>query len=59
MHTPLEPNQTLSLCLDLAECDEHIYTTGRVIWINPSGRAGLRFSEVPATSLSTCASGFF
>jgi hypothetical protein len=50
--TPLEANQTLSLCLDLAECDEHIYTTGRVIWTNPSGRAGLRFSEVPAASLS-------
>lgn len=50
--TPLEANQTLSLCLDLAECDEHIFTTGRVIWTNPSGRAGLRFSEVPATSLS-------
>jgi len=50
--TALEANQTLSLCLDLAECDEHIYTTGRVIWTNPSGRAGLRFSEVPATSLS-------
>ncbi len=50
--TPLEANRTLSLCLDLAECDEHIYTTGRVVWTNPSGRAGLRFSEVPATSLS-------
>lgn len=47
-----EANRTLSLCLDLAECDEHIYTTGRVVWTNPSGRAGLRFSEVPATSLS-------
>lgn len=51
-HSPLEVKARLNLCLDLAECPEHIYTTGQVIWSNPSGRAGLRFSELPPKSLS-------
>jgi putative methionine-R-sulfoxide reductase with GAF domain len=51
-HSPLEVETRVSLCLDLADCPEHIYTTGQVIWSNPSGCAGLRFSELPPRSLS-------
>lgn len=49
--TALESEQRLNLCLDLAECDQPIYTTGRVIWTNAAGRAGLRFSDLPSNSL--------
>jgi hypothetical protein len=51
-HSPLEVEARVNLCLDLADCAEHIYTTGRVIWSHPSGRAGLRFSELSPKSLS-------
>ena len=51
-HSPLPVEQSVSLCLDLADCPEHIYTSGKVVWSNSSGRAGLRFSELPAESLS-------
>ena len=50
-HSPLEVEKFVDLCLDLADCSEHIYTTGQVIWANESGRAGLRFSDLPAESL--------
>jgi TPR repeat protein len=50
-HAPLEVEKQVNLCLDLADCSDHIYTTGRVIWANDSGRAGLRFAELPAESL--------
>lgn len=50
-HVPLEPNQPVSLCLDLAECEQPIYTAGAVIWVNSSGRAGLRFSSLSPASL--------
>jgi len=48
---PLEIDREVSLCLDLAESAGQIYTTGRVIWSQPSGRSGLRFSELPPVSL--------
>lgn len=51
-HSPLEIDQRIDLCLDLADCPEHIYTTGRVIWSNEAGRAGLRFSDLPKESLA-------
>jgi TPR repeat protein/putative methionine-R-sulfoxide reductase with GAF domain len=51
-HTPLEVETRLNLCLDLADCPEHIYTTGHVIWSDQSGRAGLRFADLPSDSLS-------
>jgi putative methionine-R-sulfoxide reductase with GAF domain len=51
-HSPLEVETRVNLCLDLADCAEHIYTTGKVIWANASGRAGLHFSELPPESLS-------
>ena len=51
-HSPLELEKRVNLCLDLADCAEHIYTTGQVVWSNPAGRAGLRFSELSSESLS-------
>jgi TPR repeat protein len=51
-HSPLEPQRTLSLCLDLADCPEHIYTTGQVIWSDGSGRAGVRFSALQPESMA-------
>lgn len=51
-HTPLEAQKTVTLCLDLADCPKHIYTTGQVVWSNASGRAGLRFSELSPESLA-------
>ena len=51
-HSPLELNKRVNLCLDLADCAEHIYTTGQVVWSNASGRAGLHFSELSPESVS-------
>lgn len=48
---PLEVGKRINLCLDLAECPDHIYTTGQVIWSNADGRAGLRFAELPPFSV--------
>jgi TPR repeat protein len=50
-HQPLENGERVNLCLDLAECSDHIYTTGQVIWTNASGRTGLRFAELRPLSL--------
>jgi hypothetical protein len=51
-HSPLEVNTRVNLCLDLADCAQHIYTTGQVVWSNASGRAGLHFSELSPESVS-------
>ncbi len=51
-HSPLEVEKTVNLCLDLADCAEHIYTTGQVIWSNDTGRAGVHFSGLSAESSS-------
>ena len=51
-HSPLDLDRRVNLCLDLADCDDHIYTTGQVVWSNASGRTGLRFAELPADSMS-------
>jgi len=48
---PLEVGRRINLCLDLAECPDHIYTTGQVIWSNAEGRVGLRFAELPPFSV--------
>jgi hypothetical protein len=50
-HAPLEVDQQVNLCLDLADC-EHIYTSGQVVWANTSGRAGLHFSQLSPESVS-------
>jgi GAF domain-containing protein len=51
-HSPLELEQRVNLCLDLADCAEHIYTSGQVVWLNDSGRAGLQFSELSPESVA-------
>jgi hypothetical protein len=51
-HSPLDLDRRVNLCLDLADSDDHIYTTGQVVWSNSPGRAGLRFAELPADSIS-------
>jgi hypothetical protein len=51
-HTPLEIDQRVNLCLDLADCEHHIYTSGQVVWANASGRAGLHFSQLSPESVS-------
>ena len=48
---PLDSDRRINLCLDLAECPDHVYTTGRVVWSNATGRVGLHFSELPPASL--------
>ncbi|HET6177960.1 MAG TPA: GAF domain-containing protein [Candidatus Sulfotelmatobacter sp.] len=50
--SPLEADERVNLCLDLAECAQPIYTAAKVIWAASSGRAGLRFSDLPPASLS-------
>src|SRR5713226_1935796 len=45
--SPLEVDRNLNLCLDLSETKTRIGTTGRVVWSNGSGRAGIAFCECP------------
>jgi len=33
-HSPLEIDQSISLCLDLAGCPGQIFTGGQVVWVN-------------------------
>src|SRR5450432_409976 len=42
----LEVECNLSLCLDLSETSTSIRTTGRVVWSEASGRAGIRFAKL-------------
>ena len=49
--SPLEISKHFDLCLDLAESTGQIFTTGQVVWSDASGRAGLRFSDLPPVSL--------
>jgi len=50
--SPLEVEKRLNLCLDLADCPHQIFTAGVVIWSHDTGRAGLRFTDLPSESLS-------
>src|SRR5712692_4772095 len=49
--SPLEVDHNLNLCLDLSETKTRIRTTGRVVWSNNSGRAGIRFPKLTGQSL--------
>jgi putative methionine-R-sulfoxide reductase with GAF domain len=49
---PLKVNRLLPLALDLSETGDRIHTTGHVVWSEVSGRAGIRFPELPESSLS-------
>lgn len=51
-HSRLEVNSHVSLCLDLTDCANQIFTTGQVIWSNDSGRAGICFFDLPVSSLA-------
>jgi GAF domain/PilZ domain/Sel1 repeat len=48
---PMQVGRRVNLCLDLAECPDHIYTTGQVVWSKSNGCAGLKFAELPPISL--------
>jgi hypothetical protein len=50
-NSPLQANRQFDLCLDLAESSGPIQTTAQVIWSDPSGRCGLRFSALSNVSL--------
>jgi putative methionine-R-sulfoxide reductase with GAF domain len=50
-NSPLQADRQFDLCLDLAESSGLIQTTGQVIWSDPSGRCGLRFSALSNISL--------
>jgi len=41
--SPMEVNQTVELCLDLAEAGPQISGTARVVWFDASGRVGFAF----------------
>ena len=47
----LEPSQSLNLCLDLSDTKTYIHTSGQVVWSEASGRNGIRFPEMPDSSL--------
>jgi putative methionine-R-sulfoxide reductase with GAF domain len=47
---PMKVNRLLPLCLDLSETQSRIYTTGHVVWSDPSGKTGIRFPELPEAS---------
>ncbi|MBZ5653948.1 MAG: GAF domain-containing protein [Acidobacteriia bacterium] len=46
----LEVNRSLALTLDLPETRTFIHGNGEVVWSEPSGRAGVRFSDLPEAS---------
>ncbi|HVI08512.1 MAG TPA: GAF domain-containing protein [Candidatus Binatia bacterium] len=48
--SPLQRNQAVRLDLDLSEPSEHLETTGYIAWADALGRAGVRFSDLPAES---------
>jgi putative methionine-R-sulfoxide reductase with GAF domain len=48
---PLKVNRLLPLALDLSETGDRIHTTGHVVWSEGTGRAGIRFPELPEISL--------
>jgi putative methionine-R-sulfoxide reductase with GAF domain len=47
----LEAHRPFDLCLDLAEATGQIYTKGKIIWSDGSGRCGFHFSDLPPASL--------
>jgi hypothetical protein len=47
----LTAEQTFDLHLELSDTSAPFKTTGRVIWSDPSGRCGFRFSDLPPASL--------
>ncbi|HYU45589.1 MAG TPA: GAF domain-containing protein [Terriglobales bacterium] len=46
----LEVNRPVALTLDLPETRTFIHGSGQVVWSDPSGRVGMRFSALPESS---------
>jgi hypothetical protein len=46
----LEVNRPVALTLDLPETRTFIHGSGQVVWSDPSGRVGIRFSALPESS---------
>ena len=46
----LEAGSIVNLCLDLPETKAYVHTTGEVVWSEPSGKAGIHFSQLPDAS---------
>src|SRR5579862_4441780 len=49
--SPPEVNNSLNLSIDLSETKSFIHTTGQVVWSDRSGRAGIRFPNMPFASV--------
>ncbi|MHB8216558.1 MAG: GAF domain-containing protein [Candidatus Sulfotelmatobacter sp.] len=49
--SPMQINQQVELCLDLAESKEQISATARVVWSDSAGRVGLGFPALPNPAL--------
>ena len=49
--SPLEVNQSVELCLDLAEALGQISCTARVVWFDATGRVGLALPLLPDFSM--------
>jgi putative methionine-R-sulfoxide reductase with GAF domain len=47
----LQTDQQIDLCLDLAEAGEQIHTSAKVIWSDPTGRAGFSLSALPPPAI--------
>ena len=51
--SPMEVNQHVELCLDLAEAREQISSTARVVWSDAAGRVGFGLAPLPDSSLQS------
>ena len=49
--SPLQVERSVNLCLDLTATSACIHTAGEVIWVDRSGRVGIRFPQMPDDSL--------
>jgi hypothetical protein len=49
--SPMEINQQVDLCLDLAEARGPISATARVVWSDSAGRVGLGLAPLPSSAL--------
>jgi len=49
--SPMEMGQQIDLCLDLAEANEPIFATARVVWSDASGRVGFSLPSLPGPIL--------
>ena len=50
-HQSLETDRRVNLCLDLAECEQQIYTAGQVVWVSKSK---MHFSVSRSPSVDVC-----